>query len=167
MKLSALVHPFVYYNKVDSGKKNEIDSFIDCAKKILIFYSYINTNERLKYYSLSNYSLNEAKNKPNCIMIPTYFSAGMVSNYAKAKIKSSIAPMNIEELIFAGQTIDFTKNGQCVGGIIDLMDSLTVKSARFVLENSLLSSMEGFGSRLNEECDISSIYDYNREIVLR
>lgn len=169
-EINALIHPFTYYQNFDKDLMKKFDEYID-SKTTLIFYSNLQNSSYKGFCQLTSYSresLFERENsQKNVYMISTYPHMGRPTMLGGIKLEKLLKSFKPKIINFAGQTIDYSKVGQCVEGIMYSINKIIKKEIKFVLHNELLSTLEGFGSSLNEPTDISTIYNIDKKIILK
>jgi hypothetical protein len=168
-EINVLVHPFTYYQTFDDNLIKKIDDYIN-SKKTIIFYSNLQ-NLKDCFLKLTSYSREELFEKEqeqkNVYMISTYPHQGRPTMLGGIKLEKLLKKFNPKTINFAGQTINYSKVGQCVEGIMYSIDKLIPKKIEFILHTELLSTLEGFGHPINNPVDISSIYNINKKIMLK
>ncbi|MDD4353214.1 MAG: hypothetical protein PHN56_02015 [Candidatus Nanoarchaeia archaeon] len=168
-EINVLVHPFTYYQKFNEDLIKKFDNYIN-SRDTIIFYSKLkDLNEpflKLISYSREELFEKEAEQK-NVYMIPTYPHKGHPTLVGGIKLEKLLKNFKPKIINFAGQTINYSKIGQCVEGIIYSINKIIPKKIEFVLHNELLSTMEGFGNYIDNSMDISSIYNINKKIILK
>ncbi|PIU60972.1 hypothetical protein COS83_05115 [archaeon CG07_land_8_20_14_0_80_38_8] len=167
MNLKILVHPYTAFMQLPERLADEYDKFIESADKIIIFYSPVHESVKNLFYCLTSIPFEELSNRNNVVLIPTYSHTGTLPLESAEKVKEIINESRLEEVIFAGQTIDFGGAGSCVDGVIRAMNDLVKdESVNFRLVSKLLCSMNGYCRELKKEMNCSEIYSTNRNIII-
>jgi predicted phosphodiesterase len=107
------------------------------------------------------------KKMKNVKLFLTETYRGWVSKEVGMEIVEFFKDKNINTLYFSGQTADLHKYGQCLDGIVRLLDIILPKSVEFILNANLILSENGFYDNVEKEEYLSESYETDRKIIIR
>ena len=166
MELKVLVHPYTAFIKPEKKLIRKYDNFIKTAEKIIVFYSPVTKQGEKVFYNLTSIPRKELKKEKNVVVLPTYSHEGALPPESKIELTNILKELEVEQIIFAGQTVDFTSTGSCVDGIIKEMNKILKEDVPFSLQSELLSTMEDYCPKLYGTLNIKKEYNTEREIIL-